>query len=310
MHHGAATNTAGGAGAFHLFQVPRACLEAVWRCREGADRTDLHGVARKIRAERFVGKRHDLRVVAPTRERDQWVASHFASKASAAIAQNAALTIQEHQVADGNRLFVVALFFDVTALAGAMRKRLVLQRALPAFVAHRTIQRMISKQQLEHTFLRALGRLRSSGHHLAFGHRSHARHHERLAARAFYFDDALATHADCRHAGVIAKVGNERTRLLARIDEQFTRLGLDCAAVNGDADCGLWCCGVGHGVRIRRVWLGGWQTATQHRQSGGRVRCSAQTQGGNVARLMQLATLPMARADKWWSVAEAKRCLG
>jgi len=119
---------------------------------------------------------------------------------------------------------------------------------------------MVGEQQLEHAFLRALGGLGRGRHDLTLGDGSHARHDERLAARSFDLDDALAAHTDRRHARVVAEVRDERPRLLAGVDQQLTGFGLDRTAVDGDADRGLRCCGVGHrgflgvtrGVRMER----------------------------------------------------------
>ena len=62
---------------------------------------------------------------------------------------------RQHEVADRDRLLVVALLLDVAALARAVAERLVLQRALAALVAHRAVERVVGEQQLEHALLHA-----------------------------------------------------------------------------------------------------------------------------------------------------------
>ena len=65
---------------------------------------------------------------------------------------------RKHQVADRDRLLVVALLLDEPALAGAVADRLVLQRALAALVAHRAVERVVGEQELEHALLHPLDR--------------------------------------------------------------------------------------------------------------------------------------------------------
>ena len=89
-------------------------------------------------------------------EVDQRVAGHLVGEAGAAIAQDAALAVEQHQVADRDRLLEVALLLDVAALARAVAERLVLQRALTALVADRAVERVVGEQQLEHALLGAL----------------------------------------------------------------------------------------------------------------------------------------------------------
>ena len=101
-------------------RVPRACLEPVRLRGESADRTDLDRVAREVRRERLVGERVDLGVVAAVDEVDQLVAGHLVGKAGAPIAQDASFSIEEHVVADRDRLLVVPLLLDETALARAV----------------------------------------------------------------------------------------------------------------------------------------------------------------------------------------------
>ena len=79
-------------------------------------------------------------------------------EARAAAALDAALAVEQHEVADRDRLLEVALLLDEARLARAERERLVLQRALAAAVAHRAVERVVDQQELEHAVLRPSSR--------------------------------------------------------------------------------------------------------------------------------------------------------
>ena len=153
LHSDAAPDRARRARALGLVEVPRPRLEAVGLRREGADRADLHGVPAEVRGERRVGERHHLRLVAPLHEVDERVPGHVLGEARAPVAQDATLTVEEDEVADGDGLLVVALLLDQPALARAPGHRLVLERALAALVAHGAVERVVDEEELEHPLL-------------------------------------------------------------------------------------------------------------------------------------------------------------
>ena len=123
---------------------------------ERTDRADLHGVAAEVRREGLVGEGVDLGLVAPADELDQRVARHLVGEAGAAVALDAALAVEEHEVAERDRLLEVPLLLDEAGLARAEGQRLVLQRALAALVAHRAVERVVDEQELEDAVLRLL----------------------------------------------------------------------------------------------------------------------------------------------------------
>ena len=92
-----------------------------------------------------------------------------------------ALPVEKHEVADRDRLFVVALLLDEPALARTVAERLVLQRALAALVAHRAVERVVDEEELEDAVLGLL-------HPLALGVDIHVgralEHAARLQGRA------------------------------------------------------------------------------------------------------------------------------
>ena len=171
LHRDAAADRAHGARRLDLLEVPRPGLEAVGLGEQRAHRADLHGVAAEVRRERLVGERVDLGVVAAVDELDQRVAGDLVGEAGAAVALDAALAVEQHEVRQRDGLLPVALLLDEAGLAGAERERLVLQRALAALVAHRAVERVVDEQELEDAVLRLLDRGRVGDDLLALGHR-------------------------------------------------------------------------------------------------------------------------------------------
>src|SRR4029079_12018000 len=126
----AAVDRARGARCLDRLQVPRPGAEAVRARSERAHRADLHGVAGEVRRERLVGVRDDLGVGAALAEVDERVARDLRREPRAATALDAALPVEQQEVADRHRLLEVTLLLDEARLAGTERERLVLQRAL------------------------------------------------------------------------------------------------------------------------------------------------------------------------------------
>ncbi len=143
-------------------EIPRPGLEPVRLGGERTDRTDLHGVAAEVADERLVGERGDLRVVAATGEVDQRVAGDLVGEAGATIAQDAALAVEQHEIADRDRLLEVTLLLDVATLARTVAERLILQRAFAALVAHRAVEWMVGEQQFDDALLQQLAPSRSA----------------------------------------------------------------------------------------------------------------------------------------------------
>src|SRR5581483_10799664 len=134
LHGDATTDGARRARALDLLEVPRPGPEAVRLGRERAHRADLHRVATEVRRERLIGERVDLDVVAPADELDERVAGHLVGETRAAVALDAPLAVEVHEVGEGDRLLEVTLLLDEARLAGTEREGLVLQRALATLV--------------------------------------------------------------------------------------------------------------------------------------------------------------------------------
>ena len=92
----ATTNGTGRASAFNLGEVPGTCLKAIRLSSQGPNWTNLNCVAREIRTKWLVWECLDLCVIPTRGELDQCIASDFVGETSAAIAQDAALAIQQH----------------------------------------------------------------------------------------------------------------------------------------------------------------------------------------------------------------------
>ena len=245
LHHDPAADRARGARRLDLLEVPRPGLEAVRRGGQRAHRADLHGVAAEVAGERVVGERVDLRLVAPVHEVDERVARHLLGEPGAAVAEDAALAVEQHHVADRDRLLEVPLLLDEAALAGPVGHRLVLQRALAALVAHRAVERVVHEEELEHPLLRLLGDRRVGRHGHPVGALDHAGRLEGGAAAGVDLDDAHAAHAHRLHPRVVAEARDVDAAALGGVDDQLALGGLDGLAVDGDADRGRRG-GVGH----------------------------------------------------------------
>ncbi len=236
LHGHAAAHRARLAGRLGLLEVPGAGLEAVRLGRQRAHGADLHGVAAEVRRERVVGEGVDLGVVAPVHEVDQRVAGHLLGEARAAVAQDAALAVEEDHVADRDRLLLVALLLDEARLAGPVGHRLVLQRALAALVAHGAVERVVDQQELEHPVLGLLGD-RGLGVDLHVRRAlEHAARLQRRAPTGVDLDDAHAAHADGLHARVGAEVRDVDAVALRRVDDELALVRHDRCAVEGDRD--------------------------------------------------------------------------
>ena len=321
LDHHTTADRARRARALDLLEIPRSCLEPVRRGGERADRADLHGVAGEVRRERLVRERQHLGVVAAVDEVDQLVAGDLVGEARAAVAQDAALAVEQHQVADRDRLVEVALLLEVAALAGPVAERLVLQRTLAALVADRTVEGVVGEEQLEHAFLRPLDAVGRGVDDLSLGDRGHARHDQHRTARPLDLDEALPAHPDGCEPAVVAEPRHVGTGVVARLDHElpWRRLVWDTVDVHCDGGLGwrlrLRSRLVRHVsrrllVRHRRPPPFRGSGGGAHRRSGGRARCSARTRAGSGAPPTRSGSRPRGRAGRSSSGVAARRCRG
>ena len=141
----------------------------------------------------------------------------FAADAHAAVAENAARAVKED---DGRPLLLVfvVLGVDEFRFGGAVRERHVLQFALAAGVADRTIQRMIGEQHFEHGLARLLDLRTVGGDDHAF-----ADHRGAGGLQLGHFLDLHQAHAASALQGQIGVIAERRhfdAHALAGFNEQ------------------------------------------------------------------------------------------
>ena len=87
------------------------------------------------------------------------VARNFLTEAHAALAQNAALAVQQDLRGQLQGLAVGTLCIDEARALAAFAHCLVLQGAFATLIADRAIKRMVDQQEFHHAFLGATGNL-------------------------------------------------------------------------------------------------------------------------------------------------------
>ncbi len=236
-------------------QVERAGPEPVLLTGERADRADLDGVAGEVRVERdvplaladlsvagalaaeeVVAVDVDLLAGGAVHQVDELVPGDLLGEPGAALAEHAALPVQQHLAGDVDRLLVLPLVLVEPGVGAAGAHRLVLQRALTALVTGRAVQRVVDQQQLHHAGL-GLGRDRRAElglHDHALGHRLGTRG-DRLAL-ALHLDQALPAGAGRGQQRVVAEPRDRSAHPLGDPDDQLALLGLDLDPVDGEGD--------------------------------------------------------------------------
>ena len=96
---------------------------------------------------------------ATTLQVHEHVARDFLTEAHAALAQDAALAIQQDLRGQAQRLLEDPLGVRETGLATTLRQRLVLQGALATLITDRAVQRVVDEQELHDATLGAIHHL-------------------------------------------------------------------------------------------------------------------------------------------------------
>src|SRR5204862_6370686 len=122
--------------------VPRARAEPVRARGERADRAQLDDVAAERADVRMPVEGADERVRAALEQDQLVVLGDLLREAHAAVAEDAALTVDRDQRRELERLLEVALGLDEARRAWAPAVRDVLQRALTALVADGAVERV------------------------------------------------------------------------------------------------------------------------------------------------------------------------
>jgi hypothetical protein len=127
-----------------------------------------------------------------------------------------------------------AFLLGIARYAPSKAHRPVLQFALAALIADRTIERVVDQQEFHRRFLCGKRLLRARLHHHAVhALRSAGRHWLR---RTLDFHQAHAAISRNREALVIAETRDHNIVFVRHVDQQATRLGFDLLTVDGDFD--------------------------------------------------------------------------
>ena len=235
----------GGAERIHdvdrlrLDELPGPRRESIRLGSERADRAEIDHVALQLRAHSVFEVGRDLHVLAAADGAELGHAGHFAGKADAARAVDAARHDGLDQRPD---IFVLdrALILGVARGVHAIGHGLVLQVAFAALVADRAVERMIDQQEFHHAFARLfhhrrarvedLGRAVFVGRQVLHGHGAgglRLRHADHL-------DQAHAAIAGDRQPFVEAEARDFRARGFARLEQRVLRRNVDLFAVDND----------------------------------------------------------------------------
>src|SRR5205823_4138748 len=148
-----AANRAEAADRRHVLDLPRPRLEPVLRRRERADGAQLRDVAGEMAAVGLVLERRDHRLRAAVDRDELSVLGDRLAEARAAVAEDAALAVERDQRRHRDRLLERPLRERHAGVAGAVAERQILERALAALVADRTVERVVDEDELERRVL-------------------------------------------------------------------------------------------------------------------------------------------------------------
>ena len=153
----------------------------------------------------------------------------LAAHPHAAVAENAARPVEKHHRRPLLLVFMILRLHEFR-FRGAVRERHVLQFALAARIAHRTIQRMVPQQHLQHRLPRLLDlcAIRSDDHAFA----DHGRTRSLQLRHLLDLHQAHPASALQRQVGVIAKRRHFNAHGLAGLNQQRPRGSRDLLAVN------------------------------------------------------------------------------
>ena len=132
-----------------VLDVPGPRAEAVGVGGQRAYWAELGDVAVERRDVRPLVEGAYEGLVAALEQLQLLVLGHLLAEADAAVAEDAALAVDRHQRRELERFLEVALGIGEPALARAPSHRDVLERALAALVADRTVERVVDEQELD-----------------------------------------------------------------------------------------------------------------------------------------------------------------
>src|SRR5208283_851606 len=220
------TMRADGADVLHLPWPSLVAVCARGKCADGAD-VNAHAALFALEVVFFI--RRDDRARSAVVNAQSPDIHALSADADAAVAQNASRTVEIHH---RRPLLLVAMVLklDELRLGRAVLEGHVLKFALATGVAHRTIERMVAEQQLQHGLSRLLDLVAFSGDDHALCDRSGAGGLQ--LGHLLDFDQAHAARALERQARVVAEGRHLDARALAGFNEERPRGNGKLLAVN------------------------------------------------------------------------------
>ena len=217
------------AGRTHMVHFPRPRFVSVCARGQRSHRTDVNARTAlfTIQALAFIGRDHrtDAAILHPQR---RYIHGH-ATHSHTAVAENAARPVEKHHRRP-LLLFFVIFRLDEFRFVRTVGERHVLQFTFAARIAHRTIQRMVAQQKLDHGLPRLVDFLRVGRDHHAV--RDHRRTRGLQLGHFLHFHQAHATRALQRKVRVIAERRHFNARGLARLNQKRSRRGGQALAIN------------------------------------------------------------------------------
>ena len=173
------------------------------------------------------------------------VARDLLGEARAALAQDAAVAVEQDLGRDLDRLGKGALDVDEPSLGSPVAHCLVLQGAFAALVADRAVERVVDQQEFHLTLLGLIrqgrgvlgrndhaGRGLEGARGLRLGHRAHVA----VAVGCGHVDEALAARADRLEERVVAEARDLDPDLLGRADDERSLRNRGLDAVDHERD--------------------------------------------------------------------------
>src|SRR5690606_38069771 len=151
------------AGGLTATLAPLGPLAASSDSRVGGLTATLAPLGPLAASEELVPEDVDLLGGGPVHELDERVAGDLLGEPDAAGALDAPLAVQQHLGGDVDRLGEGPLDVAVAGVRPAGGHGLVLQRALPALVAHRAVERVVDQEELHDPRLCLAGHIRAEG---------------------------------------------------------------------------------------------------------------------------------------------------
>jgi len=206
-----------------------------YACEVSPHRAELDDVAVEGGDVGTVVEGADEAPVAPLQELQLLVLRDLLAEPHAAVAQDASLAVDLDERRQRDRLLEVALRVGEAGAARSPSHRDVLQRTLPALVAHRAVERVVDEQELDHRLLGHPDAVRARVHDHPVAHGRRARGLE--LRDPLDLDQAHAARADrLAELGLVAEHRDLDVAQLRRVDKHRSLGRADLDAVDHECD--------------------------------------------------------------------------